>query len=122
VWVPGFENSDDPIALGDLIVEEIAFTADNGSGRTSKRRPCVVVGIDADTLRFRAIHSTGGAVHRGGLGITLKDWELAGLSKRSVVNPDIHVRSITRPLAPSRRVGRLSARDAARVLGVNPQD
>ena len=28
IWVPGFENSDDPIAIGDLIIENITFSRD----------------------------------------------------------------------------------------------
>ena len=117
MWVPGFENSDDLIDIGDLIVENITFSADDGSGRTSKRRPCVVVGITDSEIRLLPIHSTGGALHRSGRGMKLLDWRLAQLSKNSVVSPDMKRLPIDRPLRPSRRVGRLSERDLNRVLG-----
>jgi hypothetical protein len=117
MWVPGFENSDEPIAIGDLFIENITFSADDGSGRTSKRRPCVVIAITDSETRLLPIHSTGGALHRSGRGMKLLDWKLARLSKNSVVNPDVQRHSIDRPLKPSRRVGRLTERDLNRVLG-----
>ena len=117
MWVPGFENSYEPIDIGDLIVENITFSADDGSGRTSKRRPCVVIGITDSEIRLLPIHSTGGALHRSGRGMKLLDWRLAELSKNSVVNPDMKRLPIDQPLKPSRRVGRLTERDLNRVLG-----
>ncbi len=56
--MPGFENSGEPIAIGDLIIENITFSADDGSGRTSKRRPCVVIGITDSEVRLLPIDST----------------------------------------------------------------
>ena len=117
MWVPGFEDSDEPIDVGDLIVANITFSADDGSGRTSKRRPCVVIGITDSDIRLLPIHSTGGALHRSGRGMKLLDWRLAQLSKNSVVNPDMKRLPIDRPLKPSRRVGRLTERDLNRILG-----
>jgi hypothetical protein len=117
MWVPGFENSDEPIAIGDLIIENVTFSADDGSGRTSKRRPCVVIAITDSEIRLLPIHSTGGALHRSGWGIRLLDWRMAPLSKNSVVSPDVQSRPVDRPLKPSRRVGRLTERDLGRVLG-----
>lgn len=64
MWVPGFENSDEPIAIGDLIIENITFSADDGSGRTSKRRPCVVIGITDSEVRLLPIHSTERGLNR----------------------------------------------------------
>ena len=116
-WVTGFENSDDLIDIGDLIVENITFSADDGSGRTSKRRPCVVIAVTDSEIRLLPIHSTGGALHRSGRGMKLLDWRLAQLSKNSVVNPDMKRLPIDRPLKPSRRVGRLTERDLNRILG-----
>jgi hypothetical protein len=36
LWVPGFDNSGEPIAIGDLIIENITSSEDDGSGSTPK--------------------------------------------------------------------------------------
>ena len=69
IWVPGFQNSDDPIAIGDLIIENITFSRDDGSGRTSNCRPCVVIGITDSEVRLPPIHSTERDLNR-----VLRDW------------------------------------------------
>ena len=117
MWVPGMDDDGSPIAPGDLIIEEIPFSADDGSGRHAIRRPCVVVEVRETEILFRPIHSTGGALHKSGRGIKVADWQEAGLANSSVVSPDIHGRMISRPLAPARRVGRLTERDYGRILG-----
>jgi hypothetical protein len=117
MWVPGIESDDRPIAPGDLIIEDIVFTADDGSGHRSKRRPCVVVEISTNEVKFHPIHSTGGALHRSGRGIRLIDWQASGISRNSLVNRDLHQRVLDRPLKASRRIGRLSHRDFARIFG-----
>jgi hypothetical protein len=63
MWVPGFDNSDEPIAIGDLIIENITFSADDGSGRTSKRRPCVVIAVTDSEIRLLPSWTTGGGAY-----------------------------------------------------------
>lgn len=122
MWVPGMERNNQPISPGDLIIEDIFFTADDGSGQRSKRRPCVVVEISTTEIAFHPIHSAGGALHRSGRGIRLLDWQASGISKSSLVNPDLHRRALDKPMKPTRRIGRLSIRDRDRVLGTSATD
>jgi len=117
-WSPLADRPNHPIEPGDLIVEEVHFSAPDGTDRTAKKRPCLVVEVGTGEICIRPIHSTGGYLHRTGGGLKLLDWELAGLANRSVVGADSQYRLVDRPLGPARRIGRLRDRTCTRVFGV----
>jgi len=117
-WSPLTERSEDPIGPGDLIVEVVHFSAPDGTDRTAKKRPCLVVEVGDSEICIRPVHSTGGFLHRSGAGLRLLDWKSAGLANSSVVSADAQYRLVDRPLGPARRIGRLSDRDFERVFGV----
>ena len=107
----------DPISRGDIITEYVAFSASDGSTEFGKVRPCVVVSVSDQEIRYRAIHSTGGALHKHGDGVKLRDWSGAGLDNPSVVSHEVRFLLVDGPVSPARRVGRLSDGDLRRVLG-----
>lgn len=107
----------EPIARGDIITEFVPFSASDGSGRVGKVRPCLVLSVSDTEIRYRAIHSTGGSMHRVGEGVKLRDWAAAGLDNASVVSPEVRFLLLDGPLPPDRRIGRLSEADLRRVLG-----
>lgn len=118
MWTPGTDRRrPDPIEPGDLVTDVVAFSADDGSGRTEKKRPCLVVRVSEGELCLRPIHSTGGTLHRTGMGLRLIDWKAANLANNSVVGGTDQFRFIEGPMNPARRIGRLSDRDFFRFFG-----
>ena len=107
----------EPIARGDIITEYVRFSASDGSGEFGKVRPCLVVSVSDSEIRYRAIHSVGGALHKHGDGVKLRDWSGAGLDNPSVVSHEVRFLLVDGPLAPERRIGRLTESDLRRVLG-----
>ena len=107
----------EPISRGDIITEYVAFSASDGSGEFGKVRPCLVVSVSDREIRYRAIHSTGGALHKQGDGVKLREWSGAGLDNPSVVSLEVRFLLVDGPVSTDRRIGRLSDGDIRRVLG-----
>lgn len=105
------------LVAGDLVTDLVAFSAADGSGRTKKKRPCLVMEVSDTEIRIRPIHSTGGSLHRTGGGLKLVDWKQANLTNNSVVAAVDEYRFVDGPVNPARRIGRLSDRDFERVFG-----
>lgn len=101
------------IAAGDILLYRFRFSHDDGSGRQSKERPCLVMAVAGDELRVRAIHGSNTFVRRQGLGRRVIDWQRSGLRKPSVVIAED--RFIPRR-GLGRAVGRLSEQDRRRLL------
>ena len=107
----------EPITAGDIITEYVTFSASDGSGSFGKIRPCLVVAVSDREIVYRAIHSVGGALHKQGNGVKLRDWSGAGLDNPSVVSHEVRFLLVDAPIAPERRIGRLGEGDLRRVLG-----
>jgi len=107
----------EPISRGDIITEYVPFSASDGSGEFGKVRPCVVVSVSGREIRYRAIHSAGGALHKQGDGVKVRDWSGAGLDNPSVVSLEVRFLLVDGPVSTDRRIGRLSDGDIRRVLG-----
>lgn len=107
----------EPIGRGDIITEYVAFSASDGSGAFGKVRPCLVVSVSEREIRYRAIHSVGGALHKHGDGVKLRDWSGAGLDNPSVVSHEVRFLLVDGPVSTDRRIGRLSDDDLRRVFG-----
>jgi len=116
-WTPQVDRRHRPIEPGDLITDVVVFSASDGSGRTSKKRPCLVMEVGDTEIRVRPIHSTGGSLHRTGGGLRILDWRLANLANNSVVSAEDQYRAVDGPVNPARRIGSLSDRDFERVFG-----
>lgn len=117
-WVPGPSfrriSKECPLREGDVVLQTVRFSKPDGSGRTSKPRPCVVVLVGSDAATLRAVYGTNTAVRRNGSGRRILDWKSAGLRKPSVVaRLDLTV-ALT---AIQARIGHLSEADKRRLIG-----
>lgn len=117
-WVPGPSfrriSKECPLREGDIVLQTVRFSKPDGSGRTSKPRPCVVVLVGSDAATLRAVYGTNTAVRRNGSGRRILDWKSAGLRKPSVVaRLDLTVALAT----IQARIGHLSEADKRRLIG-----
>lgn len=118
-YAPGDEAAaDDEVAVGQVRVAEIGFsawsTAERDAGRTAKRRPCVIVEIDGDWVVVCPIHGANSAVRRSGRGRRLLGWKALGLRKSSVVSAET-TRIPIAGIGPL--IGILDATDHRRLVG-----
>jgi hypothetical protein len=78
------------IEVGQVRTAEIAFTTfrtgPRDRGRSSKRRPCVVVKVEANHVAVCPIHGSASAVARSWSGRKLLGWRALGMKKASSVN------------------------------------
>ena len=87
---PGAEAAE--LRIGQVRIAEIRFssfrTAHRDRGRTSKRRPCVIVEIDGDMVAVSPIHGSSSAMRRTGKSRRLEGWRALGIRKSSVVSAE----------------------------------
>ena len=102
-----------PLQPGDIVIARIRFSRNDGSGRTSKRRPCAIIEICDDDLFVRPIYSSDTSLNKTGGARRLKKWKEAGIQKPSVVSAEVVV--VPRDVRPP-RVGALVEDDKAWVL------
>lgn len=105
--------TNDDLRPGDIVLARVRFNSDDGSGRSSKQRPVLVMEALGDECRVRPIHGSNSFVRRNGIGRRIRDWKSAGLRKPSVVAAAdrwISANSSSRP------IGRLAEPDRRRLL------
>lgn len=105
-------HSRSTIEPGDIVLRRIRFSAAGPDRRTSKLRPCVVIGVEEDLLEVLPVYGSNSATRRQGDGRRLLRWADAGLHKPCVV-------SGRRELVPAQGgqpIGQLEHRDRRRVL------
>jgi hypothetical protein len=109
-------GDDDEPVIGQVRTAEVPFskyrTGPRDRGRTSKRRPCVVAGVDGDEVTVLPIHDVNSAVQRSGTGRRLSGWKELGLRKSSTVSAEevwVHRSTLGAP------IGMLGPTDMARL-------
>ena len=105
------------LRIGDLVLARVRFTKSDGSGRTSKLRPCVVMELGPSEVVVRPVYGSTSSMAKTGGCRRLLHWRHAGLRKPSCVGAE----DIYLPASPMpRRTGSLHPEDVRRLTEKDP--
>ena len=109
------EPDDPPVAVGQVRSADVSFTshwtAARDAGRSSKKRPAIVVDLDGNQAGLPSLHGTNTFVARHG-GRLLSCWREIGLQKASAISRQ-QIRADTESFGPL--IGNLLPEDRQRL-------